>query len=173
MFMKVVVLFRHLLIALFFLLPPQVLWAAPNTVAIQGGQASEIDNKERPLGFSEWKLQRVDIAQKNLNDYRGQEALVDGGEPTERNKPMAELSQIDQEKLDQKANQLRRLEFNLEIAKGLTIHDYFALYLKDRNQQQMAEVVAQLNPQELSELLIAYREALFGERVVVDENIKK
>ena len=57
---------------------------------------------------------------------------------------------------------LRQLEFNLEIALGLTIHDYFALYLKDKSQSEMTEVIKQLSAEEVSELLLAYRKQLYG-----------
>lgn len=57
---------------------------------------------------------------------------------------------------------LRQLEFNLEIAQGLTIHDYFALYLKDKTRDEMALAIQQLSPDEVSELLMAYRSSLYG-----------
>ncbi len=57
---------------------------------------------------------------------------------------------------------MRQLEFNLEIAQGLTIHDYFALYLKDKSKEDMAKAIQKLNPEELSELLAAYRNVLYG-----------
>lgn len=57
---------------------------------------------------------------------------------------------------------LRQLEFNLEIAQSLTIHDYFALYLKNKSKAQMAEAIKKLSPEEVSELLLAYRKALYG-----------
>lgn len=64
--------------------------------------------------------------------------------------------------LNQQSEKLRQLEFNLEIAQGLTIHDYFALYLKNKSKQEMAEAIKQLSPDELSELLMAYRKSLYG-----------
>ncbi len=64
--------------------------------------------------------------------------------------------------------QLRQLEFNLEIAQGLTIHDYFALYLKNKSKEEMASAIQKLSPEELSELLVAYRESLYG----VPESVK-
>ncbi len=64
--------------------------------------------------------------------------------------------------IEEKAERLRQLEFNLEIAQGLTIHDYFALYLKSKSKAEMAEAIKKLSPDELSELLMAYRKSLYG-----------
>ena len=54
------------------------------------------------------------------------------------------------------------MEFNLEIALGLTIHDYFALYLKDKSKDDMVKAVQKLSPEELSELMMAYRTSIYG-----------
>ena len=72
---------------------------------------------------------------------------------------------------DEEAEKLRQLEFNLEIAQGLTIHDYFALYLKNKTKEEMAQAIRQLSPDELSELLMAYRKSLYG--VPVEEANKE
>lgn len=72
------------------------------------------------------------------------------------------LSQTDSAPTAESAERLRQLEFNLEIAKGLTIHDYFALYLKNKSKAQVASVIEKLSPDELSELLVAYRKSLYG-----------
>ena len=67
-----------------------------------------------------------------------------------------------QSEMSHLADRLRQLEFNLEIAKGLTIHDYFALYLKGKSKDEVTLAVAKLKPSEVSELLMAYKESLFG-----------
>ena len=64
--------------------------------------------------------------------------------------------------LQAQAEKLRRLEFNLEIAQALSIHDFFALYLKNKSHEEMTQVITKLDPQELSELLMAYKETLYG-----------
>ncbi len=80
--------------------------------------------------------------------------------------PVAEAKNSSESKsplsIEEKAERLRQLEFNLEIAQGLTIHDYFALYLKSKTKAEMAEAIKKLSPDELSELLMAYRKSLYG-----------
>ncbi|MEM7645971.1 MAG: hypothetical protein AAF203_03590, partial [Pseudomonadota bacterium] len=76
--------------------------------------------------------------------------------------PQAPLSEEEKKKLQVEAEKLRRMEFKLEIALGLTIHDYFALYLKSKTREEVAQAVTKLDPAEVSELLMAYKKALYG-----------
>ena len=72
------------------------------------------------------------------------------------------ITPLEKQEIEAKTEKLRQLEFNLEIAQGLTIHDYFALYLKNKDQNEMAQAIQQLSPDELSQLLMAYRKNLYG-----------
>ena len=81
------------------------------------------------------------------------------------------ITPLEKQELEANAEKLRQLEFNLEIAQGLTIHDYFALYLKNKDQIQMAQAIQKLSPDELSQLLMAYRKSLYG--VPAKEDPKK
>lgn len=114
---------------------------------------------EPPMGFKIWKEKRVLQARSALDSVK---------------KPAApEVGPQSERQLDIQAERLRQLEFNLEIALGLTIHDYFALYLKNKTKEEMSEAVKQLTPGELSELLAAYREVLSGGPFVDKEKQKK
>ena len=103
---------------------------------------AEAVNARELLSFESWKSLRTTTAQMALQQFR---------EELGREGPPANMEI------------LRQLEFNLEIANRLTIHDYFALYLKSKTESELAEVAKILSPQELSELLSAYRKNLFGE----------
>lgn len=110
---------------------------------------------EAPMGFKVWKEKRVAQAKVAL------EAVKRPVEPPKKVESPEGIKEAERQ-LDLQAERLRQLEFNLEIALGLTIHDYFALYLKNKSKEEMSEAVKQLSPSELSELLVAYRETLFG-----------
>lgn len=130
------------------------------------GQQIQAPQAERLQGFQEWKQKRILKARTDINAFKSPE-----NQPQVESSPASssteEASEDDQktkqnQDLNKRAERLRQLEFNLEIALGLTIHDYFALYLKDKSKEEMAQVVGQLNPEELSELLVSYRDALYG-----------
>ncbi len=126
------------------------------------------------VGFQEWKKNQVFDARKNLDEFKSpqlskmaeasaSQASVETSEESEEELPGAEDLEVkDVANLNEKAEKLRQLEFNLEIAQGLTIHDYFALYLKNKSKEEMALAIAKLSSEELSELLIAYRKSLYG-----------
>jgi hypothetical protein len=151
------------------------------------------------MGFQEWKKNQVFDARMNLDKFKSPQLSADttqnvgsvensvdspgdsqdtvnieesanssGAEEVER--PVdPDSTQSDQQA---QAEKLRQLEFNLEIAQGLTIHDYFALYLKNKSKPEMAEAIKRLSPDELSELLMAYRKSLYGVPAVDSEPSK-
>lgn len=123
------------------------------------------------VGFQEWKQTRVYRAREAVdlfktqrlgdpNDVKGAKGSEEG-EPTEAKAEKPEVQKAPAV-TSEDGERLRQLEFNLEIAQGLTIHDYFALYLKSMDKTQLAQAVQKLSPEELSELLLAYRQKLYG-----------
>lgn len=116
------------------------------------------------MGFKSWKSQRVEQASKALVEYR----LKQQGKAVE-----ASSAQPTKGVSANPGEALRQLEFNVEIAKGLTIHDYFALYLKDKSTSEISEIVKMLSPEELSELLIAYRKQLFDPEIGEKQQISQ
>jgi hypothetical protein len=126
------------------------------------------------LGFQAWKEMQVSKARANLNLFKTpkSENIQESNPLSVKNvENSAEKAEIDNIQSKQ-AEKLRQLEFNLEIALGLTIHDYFSLYLKDKSKEEMAIVIPQLTPDELSSLLIAYRKTLYGLPIVEKPNEK-
>ena len=149
-----------------------VMAAGPSdSSAIDKSPVKEIENVENLVGFKDWKQKRVFMARAALDQFKSQhvDPNVNKGQapeaPKEESAPEAQTPKADtpQASIDPKEGEtLRQLEFNLEIALGLTIHDYFAIYLKGKTKEEMVSAVQKLSPDELSELLIAYRKSLYG-----------
>lgn len=150
-----------LIITSSFLLAAQ--WRHPQNVA----QATV---KEEAFGFVDWKQKRVLMAKAAIEEFRLQQAQLKAAAESSTSEvppssatdpiPSVETTHLNSQKTTEE--RIRQLEFNLEIAQGLTIHDYFALYLKDKSKDEMAEAIKKLNADELSELLAAYRNVLYG-----------
>lgn len=149
-------------------------------------QTQQTPAPSNPIGFQEWKKNQVFDARKNLDEFKSPqlakmaevsqnvEKAGDNSSPVDAlPEPGAangsEVAKVEAGNeasnnlpVEEKAEKLRQLEFNLEIAQGLTIHDYFALYLKNKSKEEMAVAIQKLSPEELSELLMAYRKSLYG-----------
>ena len=124
--------------------------SAASTPQVANSKAIDTIQALPVMGFKSWKSNQVELASLALSDFRVKQQANGPDAPAKINGvPM------------NPGDALRQLEFNLEIAKGLTIHDYFALYLKDKDTQEIAEIVKMLSPEELSALLVAYRKQLF------------
>lgn len=119
-------------------------------------QAAEV-HKESQLGFKEWKKNRVYEAKKALENYK----LKNVGNNIAQKSKGTQVVVLSPAPKIKAGEAIRQLEFNVEIALSLTIHDYFALYLKGKTREQLMEVVKKLSPDELSELLVAYRQRLY------------
>ena len=127
---------------------------------------------DETVGFKDWKQKRVFQARAELDSFKTpqnsptESSVENSGEKsdsqTSENNEESENQTPKNPKLEARAEKLRQLEFNLEIAQGLTIHDYFALYLKDKSKEQMSLAITKLSSDELSELLMAYRSSLYG-----------
>ena len=141
----------HMMILIFSVFFGFFSWCAEGPELAQ----SEAVSAELPvsplLGFGEWKNQRVSQAQEALNEASPTQDPQFVGPPAPPEDPKI------------KAERVRQLEYNLEIAKSLSIHDYFALYLKDKNSDQISQLVEKLEPGQISQLLLAYKKSLFGE----------
>ncbi|MCJ8278056.1 MAG: hypothetical protein HRT44_05855 [Bdellovibrionales bacterium] len=143
--------------------------AATPTESAQPQQAVKEVSMDSLLGFKDWKQKRVFKARASLDQFKTQQTDPNeavGGAP-EAEKQASEKTDENQKTVqnqkDKEAGErLRQLEFNLEIALGLTIHDYFALYLKNKSKEDMVKAVQKLSPEEVSELMLAYKNALYG-----------
>lgn len=158
-----------------------VMAATPNdSSAIEKSPVKEVESVDKLVGFKDWKQKRVFMARAALDQFKSQQVDPNANKGSQESTKPEEASEKSQAPVeptksevaaevpsavstDPKAGEtLRQLEFNLEIALGLTIHDYFALYLKDKNKEDMVSAIQKLSPDELSELLMAYRKSLYG-----------
>ena len=110
--------------------------------------------------YKEWKAVKIQEVQVRLDAYRGRLAL-------RRNDPqvMRAISMTGRDLESQRLEFQIRSEINaLEIAKDLTVSDYFAGYLAKMNNRQQAfkSVASRLTPEEVAELMSAYANSLFG-----------
>lgn len=153
--------------------------ATPNDTSVSEKPiVKEIQVSDGLIGFKDWKQKRVFNARATLDQFKSQQTdpneklgtdagSTPGDSATQESSEQEEVKSSPQEGAQaakDKANgeRLRQLEFNLEIALGLTIHDYFALYLKDKSKDDMVKAVQKLSPEELSELMMAYRTSIYG-----------
>lgn len=154
-------------------LAANLLWAAPSSPSSENETSTVSTQNQQEyqphvaLGFKEWKQKQVVEARIHLSDFKMRKSVDPIPQDGRQTSPQAienkeETVKANEVSQQQGAEKLRQLEFNLEIALGLTIHDYFALYLKDKNRQEMAAAIQKLSPDELSELLISYRDSLYG-----------
>jgi hypothetical protein len=104
------------------------------------------------MSFLEWKAQRVHEAQQKL------EQLGKGN-------PAPQVFQEGKSVTDptSKPNE-QKLNFNVDVALQLNIQDYFSLYLKSLTQEEFKEATKKLSPDEVSELLTAYKNSMEKEK---------
>lgn len=156
------------------------LLAATDSNSIADNMQKPVEKVEKPqnqepksqlIGFQEWKQERVEKAKEKLEAFKSPDEIsVEQASEGETSKEVfVENAGEKPSTPEAQADRLRQLEFNLEIALSLTIHDYFSLYLKSKNRAELTEVVQKLKPDELSELLMSYRDRLEGPSPKLEE----
>lgn len=120
----------------------------PNTIA------NSPDRYQMPtpqvMSFLEWKSVRVHEAQQKL------EAMSKGN-------PAPQVFQEGKSSTDVKPNE-QKLNFNVDVALQLNIQDYFSMYLKTLTQEEFKEATKKLSPDEVAELLVAYKNSMEKEK---------
>ena len=115
--------------------------------------------------FREWKSQRVQDAQSKILVIRTQidsrkaargtdPNLAQGRKGFEAGEPGVTLLE----------RQLRQEQYDLEMAKDLSVTDYFVGYLTKVQDKKSAiqDVASKLTPEEVAELMMAYANSVFG-----------
>jgi|GEM_PF-6616964 len=121
-----------ILMALFF---GSCLWANASAAADLPPAEIEVQTTINPLlTFQVWKTQKINIAQEALTALK-----KDPKSP----KAPGELA--------------RQMEYNLEVAHGLTVSDYFALYMKKKSPEEILALTKTLSPEEVATLLMGYK----------------
>lgn len=109
------------------------------------------------FSFLEWKSMRVHEAQKKL-EAMGKGAGTPGA-IWQEGKSIAESDEVSR-------NSEQKLNFNVEVALQLNIHDYFSMYLKTLTPEEFKEATKKLSEDEKSELLLAYKNSTEKEKKV-------
>ncbi|MEK2689524.1 hypothetical protein [Bdellovibrio sp. GT3] len=121
--------------------------------------------------YREWKTEKVNSAQMKVTLIRGQiqtqktgRRAASGTDPNlARGKSMEAVAahNISVEALER---QLSEEQYDLEVAKDLSVTDYFAGYLTKVSDKKAAfkEVAGKLSPEEVAELMNAYANSVFG-----------
>lgn len=117
---------------------PAVPVAASTTPSLPAEEA----DKSVVLNFLEWKAQRVQEAQKKLEQV---------------NKANSAASQWQEGKSTLETSDEQKLNFNVDVALQLNIHDYFSMYMKLLSNNEYKEASKKLSDDEKTELLLAYK----------------
>ncbi|MNJ93535.1 hypothetical protein D3C87_112170 [compost metagenome] len=122
--------------------------------------------------YREWKHEQVQDAQvkviqlKNQLDQRKQARHVaQGTDPNMgMHKGSLEAHAGSDAGIERIERQLRQEQYDLEIAKDLSVTDYFVGYLTKVQDKKSAinEVAGKLSPEEVAELMTAYANSVFG-----------
>jgi hypothetical protein len=115
--------------------------------------------------YREWKTQQVQDVQTKILTIRTQidtrktargidPNLAQGRKGIEAGEPG----------MDRLEKQLRQEQFDLDVAKDLSVTDYFVGYLTKVQDKKTAihDVAAKLSPEEVAELMTAYANSVFG-----------
>ncbi len=109
------------------------------------------------LSFLEWKSMRVHEAQKKL------EAMGKGsgaqGAIWQEGKSVTETDEASR-------TSEQKLNFNVDVALQLNIHDYFSMYLKTLTSEEFKEATKKLSEDEKSDLLLAYKNSTEKEKKI-------
>lgn len=121
--------------------------------------------------YREWKTERVQLAQADVMNLRAQidlkkasRAMAQGTDPNLSNKAAIEAVSSTDMGVEKLERRLREEQYDLEVAKDLSVTDYFVGYLTKVQDKKAAfnEVAGKLSPEEVAELMTAYANSVFG-----------
>ena len=145
--------------------------------AVQGRQATvsmaNINNALKVKSYREWKSEKISVAQVKITSIKAQidarkqtRSIAQGTDPnlvrTARTGVEAVAGRdLSIERLER---QLQEEQYDLEVAKDLSVTDYFVGYLTKIQDKKSAfkEVAGKLSPEEVAELMTAYANSVFG-----------
>jgi len=121
--------------------------------------------------YREWKTERVQQAQANVSIIKAQldlkkasRTVAQGTDPNMVNKGGTEAVSTQDKSVEKLERMLREEQYDLEVAKDLSVTDYFVGYLTKVQDKKSAfnEVAGKLSPEEVAELMTAYANSVFG-----------
>ncbi|NUN06426.1 MAG: hypothetical protein HUU57_11765 [Bdellovibrio sp.] len=122
--------------------------------------------------YREWKTERVVLAEGKITSLKLQittkkmaRVAAPGVDPNLAQKAGPEASLVqDKYVVEKLERQLHEEQYALELAKDLSVTDYFVGYLTKIQDKKSAfnEVAGKLSPDEVAELMTAYANSVFG-----------
>lgn len=121
--------------------------------------------------YREWKVERVQLAQVKVTAIKAQidakkssRTAAIGVDPNIANSSTLEAGIGQDLSIEKLERQLRMEQYDLEVAKDLSVTDYFVGYLTKVQDKKAAfnEVAGKLTPEEVAELMTAYANSVFG-----------
>lgn len=112
------------------------------------------------VGFQAWKTNRVDEARINLEKLQNDKTVPPLAiAPKQSQKPESRL-QVSQ-KSARGDFKIQQAQTNLELARELTVNDYFVLYLSQlKSRDAFVEAARKLSPEEMADLMMSYQKHL-------------
>lgn len=119
--------------------------------------------------YREWKTERVALASVRVNALKAQldskkAPGVDPNMAMKGSKAQLEGNPGKEVAAERLERMLRAEQYDLELAKDLSVTDYFVGYLRKVQDRKAAfqEVAGKLSPEEVAELMNAYANSVFG-----------
>jgi hypothetical protein len=115
------------------------------------------DKATEVMGFQTWKTGRVDEAKSLLERLQQEHATAGNNKRPEAGKN-GQNSSAKSARSDAK---LLQAQLSLEVARELTVNDYFVLYLSQfKTREAFLDAAKKLNPEESADLMISYQKHL-------------
>ena len=149
--------------------------ATQGTISVQNPSiqpaktANMVVSKAHFKSYREWKSEQIQDVQGKISTIKVQleakkqtRSVAQGVDPNlAMNKRGTEAGELSIEKLEK---QLQEEQYDLDVAKDLTVTDYFVGYLTkvDNKKAAFHEVAGKLSPEEVAELMTAYANSVFG-----------
>lgn len=133
--------------------------------------ALSIDAGAEVKSYREWKTDKVQVAQGKVSSLKAQIDSKKSGrtaahsvDPNLAHRPTLEAVSSQDMPVEKLERQLREEQYTLEVAKDLSVTDYFVGYLTKVQDKKAAfhEVAGKLTPEEVAELMTAYANSVFG-----------
>lgn len=121
--------------------------------------------------YREWKSEQVQQAQASVTSIKAQidakksvRTAAVGTDPNLVNKSTLEAASTQDKSVEKLERRLREEQYDLEVAKDLSVTDYFVGYLTKVQNKKSAfnEVAGKLSAEEVAELMTAYANSVFG-----------
>lgn len=121
--------------------------------------------------YREWKMDKVQLAQGKVVSIKTQIDLkkvnriaAPSVDPNMAQKMSLEAASSQDMSVEKLERRLREEQYSLEVAKDLSVTDYFVGYLTKVQDKKAAfhEVAGKLSPEEVAELMTAYANSVFG-----------